>query len=42
LNDCSNNLNLSDHVRFYAGKYGKWKGNVLFVMTKVNVSEIRG
>jgi len=44
--DCSNNLNLSDHVR---GKYGDHRlqkmesiNNVLFVMTYVNVSVIRG
>jgi len=39
-NDCSNNLNLSDHVRFYAGQFGDHRlrkmkriNNVLFVMT---------
>jgi len=39
-NDCSNNLNLSDHVRFFAGKYGDRRlrkieriNHVLFVMT---------
>ena len=44
--DCSNNLNLSDHVRSKYGDHRLQKmesiKNVLFVMTYVNVSVIRG
>jgi len=39
-NNCSDNLNLSDHVRFFAGKYGDHRlrkmeriNIVLFMMT---------
>jgi len=48
-NDCSNNRNLSDHMCFFAGKYGDRRllkkeriNHVLFMMTYLNVSKICG